>query len=51
MASESVEIVRRMPDEARQDPEALFEMLADEVEWKTGELSFRVGPRATAMTE
>jgi ketosteroid isomerase-like protein len=49
MSQENVEVVRRMLDEARQDPEAMFGMLADDVEWETGDLqlpgpSTRFGP-------
>jgi ketosteroid isomerase-like protein len=49
MSQENVEVVRRMLDQARQDPEVMFGMLADDVEWDTKDLalpgpSTRFGP-------
>ena len=49
MSRENVELVRRMLDEAREDPEVLYGLLADDVEWDTGDLrlpgpSTRRGP-------
>ena len=49
MSRENVEVVRRMLDQARQDPEVMFGMLADDVEWDTKDLelpgpSTRFGP-------
>jgi ketosteroid isomerase-like protein len=38
MSQESLELVRRMLDEARRNPEAMFDMFADDVEWDTGDL-------------
>ncbi|MEK6327564.1 MAG: nuclear transport factor 2 family protein [Actinomycetota bacterium] len=34
MSQENVEIVRRMHDQAHDDPEAFFDLLDDEVEWR-----------------
>ena len=49
MSEENVEIVGRMLDQARQDPEVVLGMLADDVEWDTKDLqlpgpSTRFGP-------
>jgi len=34
MSQENVEIVGRMHDQAHDDPEAFFDLLDDEVEWR-----------------
>ena len=49
MSQENVESVRRMLDEAREDPEVMYGMLGDDVEWEIGDLglpgpSTRRGP-------
>jgi hypothetical protein len=49
MSQENVEIVRRMLDQAQGDPEVMYEMLADDVEWVSSDLlipgpSTRYGP-------
>ena len=38
MSEENVEIMRGMLDRAHEDPGALFEILAEDVEWETGGL-------------
>jgi ketosteroid isomerase-like protein len=38
MSEENVEIVRRMYEESKTDPEALYEFLDDEIEWDTSAL-------------
>jgi ketosteroid isomerase-like protein len=38
MSQENVEFVRRMLDQAEDDPEAMYECLADDVEWEASEL-------------
>jgi ketosteroid isomerase-like protein len=40
MSQENVEIVRRMYDRALQDPDALYELLDDNIEWETGGLGY-----------
>jgi ketosteroid isomerase-like protein len=40
MSEENVEIVRRMYDRALQDPDALYELLDDNIEWETGGLGY-----------
>jgi hypothetical protein len=49
MSQQNVEILRWMFDEAQQDPDAMYGMLADDVEWDTKDLplpgpSTRFGP-------
>ncbi len=40
MSEENVELVRQMYDQALETPDALYEMLDDEIEWETGGLAY-----------
>jgi ketosteroid isomerase-like protein len=44
MSQENVEIVQRMYDQTLENPEALYEILDDNIEWETGGLGYPNAP-------